>query len=332
MVWFFLFVDLAAQGAPSETDRSHGLVGLRPLPRVKADLKHNHGGPWAGMPTFAEQKGAYPFTAKHLDVVKGWLDGDFKTKRVFFEHYWGLSETRDDLDPRKNLLVRTIRQWESQGGMVEHILICREYRLAIQRGHTDAKPGPFPEDTRILYAKDVADIRAMFRAAHKQGLVNHDNYKLIQMVEEPTFFATDPRAQAIIGKMEGVAYEAHQFNRHWPLETGWSKPENVVQGAKWTLAQDKEYIFYYGPIIWKSKRYYEFIERDWLKKYWQAGLPKHHPRMHYYLNTFPHAHGRGRPVGPESNPHSILGLTKWLIQEVKLPTKRPGGDTSSRKP
>jgi len=40
--------------------------------------------------------------------------------------------------------------------------------------------------------------------------------------------------------------------------------------------------------------------------------------MHYYLNTFPHAHGRGRPIGPESDPHSVLGITKWLIREIKM--------------
>ncbi|MAG93200.1 MAG: hypothetical protein CMJ48_05570 [Planctomycetaceae bacterium] len=270
------------------------------------------------MPTFDKQKGHYPYVAEHLDVVKGWLDGDFKTKRVFLEHYWGLSEARDNLDPKKNALVKAIAGWESKDGVVEHILICREYRLAIRRGHPGAKPGPFKEDTRFLFAKDVDDIRELFRNAHKNGLLKHDNYKLIQMVEEPSFFAEDRRAQAILKKMEGVAYEAHQFNRHWPLATGWSKPEKVVRGAKWTIAQNKEYIFYYGPIIWKSKQYYEFIERDWLHTYWKAGLPKHHPQMHYYLNTFPHAHGRGRPLGPESDPHSVLGMTKWLIREIKI--------------
>jgi hypothetical protein len=25
-----------------------------------------------------------------------------------------------------------------------------------------------------------------------------------------------------------------------------------------------------------------------------------------------------RPVGPESDPHSKLGFTKWLIQEIKI--------------
>ncbi|MDD4102767.1 MAG: hypothetical protein PHU80_09095 [Kiritimatiellae bacterium] len=298
---------------------SSGNVGLRPLPRTKAiDHSHNHGGSWAGTPTFEEQHGKYPFVAEHLDVVKDWLEGDFKTKRMFFEWYWGLSEARDDLDPEKNALVKEIRKWETRGGVIEHILICREYRLAIHHGHAEAKPGPFKEDTRMLFAEDVDNIRALFRQAHAKGLLKSADYKLIQMVENPSFFAEDPRARAIIAKMDGVAYEAHQFNRHWPLETGWSKPAPVVRGAQWALDQGKEYIFYYGPIIWKSEQYYEFIERDWLYKYWKAGLPKHHPRMHYYLNTFPHAHGRGRPVGPESDPHSVLGLTKWLIEEIKM--------------
>lgn len=315
--------------ALSDEKRPCGYVGLRPLPRDVEDLKTNHGGSWAGLPTFVEQKGNYPYVAQHLDAVKGWLNGDFKTRRVFLEHYWGLTKARDDLDPRKNLLVSTIRHWESKGGVVEHILICREARLAVDRGYPEAKLGPFREDGRILFAKDVDDIRALFRNAHAAGLLRHDNYKLIQMVEEPSFFAEDRMAQAIIRKMEGVAYEAHQFNRHWPLETGWSKPEKVVRGAKWTLAEGGEYIFYYGPVIWKSGHYHEFIERDWLHDYWRAGLPKHHPRMHYYLNTFPHAHGRGRPIGPESDPHSVLGFTKWLIGEIKRP---PGGKVSLPNP
>ena len=135
---------------------------------------------------------------------------------------------------------------------------------------------------------------------------------------EPWEASLDKRFQPIMDKLDGIAYECHQFNRHWPLETGWSKPAPVIQGAKWTLAQGKEYIFYYGPIIWTCHRYYEFIERDWLETYWKAGLPKHHPNMHYYLNIFPHETGRMRPVGPESDPHSKLGFTKWLIEEIKM--------------
>jgi len=96
---------------PEIPEPTHGLVGLRPLPRTEADNKSNHGGPWAGMPTFDKQQGQYPFVAENLDVVKGWLDGDFKTRRMFFEYYWGLSEKRDVLDPEKNLLIKTIRNW-----------------------------------------------------------------------------------------------------------------------------------------------------------------------------------------------------------------------------
>ena len=316
---FLVVVFLSVDTAFGQGHADHGLVGLRPLPRTaKMDHSHNHGGSWAGTPTYEEQKGNYPFVAKNLDVVKGWLDGDFKTRRVFFEYYWGLSEVRDDLDPKKNLLIQVIRKWEGQGAQVEHILICREYDLAIRRGHKDAKPGPFKEDTRILYEKDYDNIRTMFKKAYALRLIKRNNYKLIQMVQEPSFFATDERFLPILKKCDGIAYECHQFNRHWPLETGWGKPEKVIKGARWTLAKGKEYIFYYGPIRWKGKVYYEFMERDWLQKFWKAGLPKHHPRMHYYLNTFPHADGRGRPVGPETNPHSVLGFTKWLIEEITM--------------
>ena len=100
------------------------------------------------------------------------------------------------------------------------------------------------------------------KKAHKQGLLKKDNYSLIQMVQHPDFFATDKRFQPIMDKVEGIAYESHQFNRHWPRETGWGNPGKIIQGAKWTLGQGKEYIFYYGPIIWKEDRekYYDFVE------------------------------------------------------------------------
>ena len=136
-------------GAQDDADTNgHGLVGLRPLSRDERDHRANHGGSWAGTPTYAEQKGNYPFVA-----------------------YWGLNEKFDDLDPEKNQLVKKIKTCEKQGGTLEHILIAREYRLAIHRGHKDAKPGPFKEDTRILYEKDIDDIRAMFKKAHKQGIL-----------------------------------------------------------------------------------------------------------------------------------------------------------------
>ena len=106
-----LAVSTIQAAQPPVANHEHGYVGLRPLPRFEQDLKTNHGGPWVGLPTFDQQQGNYPFVAKHLDLVKGWLDGDLETKRMFFEHYWGLSEDRDDLDPHKNLLIRSIRKW-----------------------------------------------------------------------------------------------------------------------------------------------------------------------------------------------------------------------------
>ena len=87
-----------ASAVSAEESQTHGLVGLRPLPRTQEDWKASHGGSWQGTPTYEAQKGKYPFVAEYIDVVSGWLDGDFKTKRVFFEHYWGLAVELDDLD------------------------------------------------------------------------------------------------------------------------------------------------------------------------------------------------------------------------------------------
>ena len=302
---------------------AYGLVGLRPIPADADGTRRSHGGSWEGMPTFDAQKGNYRFVAEHIDVLFGDVpNGDFQTKKIFFEHYWGLTSERDSLDPEKNLLIRTIRKWEQKGDDVLHILICREARLAVDRGYPQAKLGPFKEDGRILSAADVKNIRQLFQHAYRKKFVRHENYNLIMLVEDPEFFATNKEAQHVIRLCEGVAYEAHQFNRHWPLEDGWSNPDRVAKGAQWALEQGLEYIFYYGPVIWEhSEHYRSFIEREWLEIYWQRGLPKQHPKMHYYLNTFPHHTGRGRPVGPENDPHSILGFAKWLIQEVKDPAQ-----------
>ena len=235
LLFCLLLNSVVVSAVLAEESQTHGLVGLRPLPRTEEDWKASHGGSWHGTPTYEAQKGKYPFVAEHIDVVSGWLDGDFKTKRVFFEHYWGLAVELDRLDPKKNPLVKKIKNWEEKGGTVEHILICREYDLAIHRGYKDAKPGPFKEYTRILFESDVDNIRMMFKQAHEQGILKRDNYSLIQMVQHPDFFATDKRFQPIMDKVEGIAYESHQFNRHWPRETGWGKPEKIIQGAKWTL-------------------------------------------------------------------------------------------------
>ena len=115
LLWLLL-ISVISQAVFAEETRTHGLVGLRPLPRTEEDWKASHGGSWHGTPTYEAQKGKYPFVAEHIDVVSGWLDGDFKTKRVFFEHYWGLAVDLDNLDPKNNQLVKKIRTWEEKGG------------------------------------------------------------------------------------------------------------------------------------------------------------------------------------------------------------------------
>lgn len=322
-----LTIWLAHVVGAEEATRAHGHVGLRLLPHDAVQSKE----PWLeGIGNYADLQGQYPVVAEKVDLVWG-PRGCFKTDKSFFE--WYIEDDGGDVvnpDPKTSKLIEYIRRAEQLGmnhalqfatppnqvvtssQAVSYILICRETGLT-QRG----KPGPFPQDYRILHQSDVVALRKLFRDAHAVGLVKHDNYKLIQMVEHPHFFADHPEAQTIIMLMDGVVYEAHQFNRHWPLETGWSSPQLVVKGAKWMLAQGKEYIFYFGPFLYKeSEHYREFIEREWLHAFWKAGLPKRHPQMHYFINAFPHA-GCKRPVGPESDPHSNLGLTKWLMEELE---------------
>lgn len=321
IIAIFLCGCFSAIPGKADTQEAFGFVGLRPLPRNTNEAK---AGWLSGIGNYQDWSGKYPFVAEHTDVLMDW-QGCFKTKKAFFEHYLPFDRDRIDPSPKTNPLVKKIRNVEKSGRIMEHILICREAEL-IGKG----RRGPFPKDSRILYQEDVHDLRKLFRDAHAKGLLLHDNYKLIQMVTHASFFADNPKARKIIKSMDGIAYESHQFNRHWPFETGWTRPKELVRGAKWTLGQGKEYIFYYGPFVYKEyKEYYEFVERDWLYKFWKAGLPKRHPRMHYYLNAFPHAHGQKRPVGPESDPHSYLGMMKWLIQEVRA---KPHAQKGAAKP
>ena len=83
-----------------------GYVGLRPLSGYAQDLNPNHGGPWADLPTLEEQKRNGSFVTEHLDDVKEWLDGDSKIRRIFFEYFGGLRETRKDPDAEKSVLVK----------------------------------------------------------------------------------------------------------------------------------------------------------------------------------------------------------------------------------
>ena len=293
-------------------------VGIRPYPR---DSMHEMTGSgkvahWKpGIGNYDDMLKADDYTALHMDVVKGYT-GVFRTKQRFFEHYihqqggfWV------DGNPETNKLVKTIRKYELEGNVVKHIIISREGWLYDK---VNGDTGPIEGDPRILYQRDVDDQRKVFKDAHALGLIEHDNYKLIQMVVHPAVFLDDPKARAIISTMDGICIESHQFNRYWPLGNEISNPEEIARGAQWVIAQGLDYIFYYGPYQYKDcDTYTDFLERTWLEAFWEKGLPKHNENMYYYLNAFPHSCGATRPVGPESDPHSYLGFAKWLIQELE---------------
>lgn len=304
--------------SPSIAQENRSKVGIRPYPRdsthemTGGDLVAN----WKpGIGNYDEMLKADDYTALHMDVVKGY-DGVFQTNKRFFEYYIH-QQGGDwvDTNPQTNKLVKIIRDHEQKGTEVMHIIICREgWLYDPENGDT----GPIAGDPRILHQRDVDDTRKVLKDAHALGLIKHDYYKLIQMVVHPAVFLDDPEARAIVQTMDGICVESHQFNRYWPLGNEISNPEEIARGAKWVLDQGKDYIFYYGPYQYVDcDTYTENLERDWLRAFWDRGLPKHHKNMYYYLNAFPHGCGNTRPVGPESNPDSYLGFASWLIKELE---------------
>ncbi len=317
MLFLILFLTTTASFA----QKSRSKVGIRPYPR---DSIHDMSGGdglvavWKpGIGNYDDMLKADDYTALHMDVVKDY-SGAFRTKQRFFEHYihqQGGDGDWVDTNPKTNKLVRTIRNYEKNGNIVKHIIICREGWLYDEE---NGDTGPIAGDPRILHQRDVDEQRKVFKDAYALGLIKHDNYKLIQMVVHPAVFLDDLEARAIISTMDGICIESHQFNRYWPLGNEISNPEEIARGAKWVLEQGLDYIFYYGPYQYKGcETYTDFLERDWLKAFWARGLPKHHENMYYYLNAFPHGCGSQRPVGPESDPYSYLGFAKWLIQELE---------------
>jgi len=292
----------------SKAQTESSKVGIRPLPRNKGE--EVNGALTCG--NYDDLSGQYPFVSANMFSVMDY-SGNFITKNKFFEFYLPTDTDWINTDPCKNSLITEIRNNENAGGFVEHILICREAQL-LGKG----KWGPIPGDSRILYPKDVSDYRKLFKDAKALGLVKYDNYKLIQMVRSHSVFYLDTNAQKIIKSMDGVVYECHHFGDHWPLTTGVDKDFTALAlGAQWTINQGKDYIFYYGPYIYKDcAGYIDDTFKDWLNQFWAAGLPKYSKYMHYYMNAFPFACGNTRPIGPETDAHSVLGLAKWLIQQV----------------
>ncbi len=299
----------------------NSLVGIRPILHESYEMV----------------SGQYPFVASHTDVITpfDWwytkpFTGDFQTLETFFEFY--ISNAVVNVDTSTNTLVEWIKQNEDIGYSVKHILICREGKLLNWPPET---LGPFEEDTRILSQIDVNRLRTLFTNAYDKGILKHKNYKLIQLVEHPTFFSKNSEASAVIKIMDGVCFESHQFNKHWPLHLGWEKDlEATSKAVRWTLSNNLDYVFYYGP--WASTNshgYYDNLEysdepvKEWLIRYWAAGMPKHHNLMHYYINNFPHGTGATRPIGPETNSYSTLGINKWMIEQFgrQTPVKEPRG-------
>jgi len=305
---------------PSELFVGTSKVGVRPLPRGDTydfDRTVNLNNPGG---YFADYSGQYPFVASHTDVLThldygASYEGDFRTRKTFIEHYLPFDTQWIDTNPQTNPLIGSIILLEKFGTELEHIIIAREGKLY---GKPTFTYGPFPEDSRILYQRDVDEYRKLFQDAFDAGIIKHNNYKLIQLISSPTAFYTVPAAREIIKSMDGVCFESHQYNVHWPLESGIEKDFQSTNAAiRWTLANNLDFVFYYGP--WRSTTdpvYYKDAPKDWLLKFWAAGMPKYFDNMYFYTNNFPNGEGVKTPIGPETDPDSHTGFVKWLIEQV----------------
>lgn len=258
----------------------------------------------------------YRFCREYIHFCYGQQERKFFKSRLNLpEYYIYWQEGEMDTNPKTHPLIKLIQNDEANGELYG-VNIARE----VMAGHPT---GPISIDQRILYESDVIAIRKLLKEAHQLGLIKRDNYKLIQMCHEPDAFLQITRAADIIKMMDGVCFEVHHFGNLWPLEEGKASPKRVVPGANWVLSNNNihgeplEYVFYYGPFIGRDcPEFTPNIFKAWLQKYWEAGLPKHNSRMIYHLNAFKHACGSSRPVGPESDPYSVLGCTKWLIKQL----------------
>ncbi len=292
-------------------------VGIRPIPFNQA-MAEDWRIPWIG--NYEDDMDYDGFVARNIDVTFGPVEL-FPTDRKFFEYYVDLSSDTVwvETNPEDSDLIGGIKFEESQGATVDHILISREGWL-----HGDGLEGPIEGDPRILYKEDVDDLRQLFQDAYDQGIINHNDYKLIQMIDVMQMdgqcgiapFLEDTHAQQIVSTMDGIVIEVHQFFHHWPFEE--HNLDHYNQLVEWTIEEhDMDFIFYYGPIKDTGHDdYYERAERDWLYRFWEAGLPKYNSQMFYYLNIF-QSPEMERTIGPESDPDTYLGFTKWLIEELK---------------
>jgi len=239
----------------------------------------------------------------------------FKTKTTLPEYYIWWEEGEMDTVPATNPLVQFLKKEEAS---------CEIYGVDIAREAMWGCPaGPITADRRILYESDMTAIRKVIKLAKEEGILLRDNYKIFQMLEQDNVFCTNKRAMNIVRMMDGACLEVHHYNVHWPLDEGKIKIADVVEGAKWTLNQvntqgdSLEYVLYYGPYKGKDcADYTPALFKNWLRRFWYAGLPKYDKRMIYHLNAFKYGCGASRPVAPESDSYSVMGCTKWLIEEL----------------
>lgn len=275
-------------------------VAIRPLPYET----------WAE----AKKDSIYLFCQKYVDMS---YEGEkFFNKRVCFpEFYIDWEEGQMDNNPKSNRLVQLIRSKERAGIKVFGVKIAREVLVGLPGG-------PIPIEERILFESDVRSIRKVLKKAKRKGIIESSDIKLIQMisgaVSEKTpaqsAFLKSKRAQNIVKKMDGLCVEIHHWHDLTPVAIS-----ETVKEAKWTLKNDLIFDFYYGPFKWKDCNGYNHdMIRDWLIKFWEAGLPKFNENIIYDLNAFPHDCGDSRPVVQGENPQSIIRVLAWLIEEVKF--------------
>lgn len=236
---------------------------------------------------------------------------------AFPEYYVGWEEGKMDTNPETNEIVKIIKRKESKN--------INLYGFKISRETMVGKPaGPIPTETRILFQSDVDAIRKVIKEAKSKGIIRRDDYKLIQMVDgafsiktpDESTIIKDKQAQSIIKSMDGLCIEIHHFFRDGVLPQ--VAIDETVKEAKWALENNLDFVFYYGPYMWVDCAGHKTdLFRNWLQRFWEAGLPKHHERIIYDMNAFPHACGANRPIYPESDGQSVTGLLKWLIEEVK---------------
>lgn len=280
-------------------------VAIRPLPISEY------------VTNFEEMK----FCLDNTDMTYEGLEFGKYCNVAFREYYVGWQEGEMDTNPETNEIVRIIREKESKG--------INLYGFKISRETMVGKPaGPIPTETRILFQSDVDAIRKVIKDAKKKGFIKRDDYKLIQMVDGAFSIKTpdnstiikDSLAQSIIKSMDGLCIEIHHFFRNGVLPQ--IAIDETIKEAKWALDNNLEFVFYYGPYMWVDCEGYKTdLFRDWLKRFWDAGLPKHNKKIIYDMNAFPFGCGKNRPIVPEDNSQSVTGLLKWLIEEVKYEWK-----------